>query len=155
MQLFQREKSVIINKQDGNLCSVIAKMEDRFHHIQTTVIYDYNTKFIIDATAEMKLVPFDLCHEVCNKMKELIGLEIKQGIGKWIREIAGGPRGCTHLVDLVMDSIKCVVQVTDFCMLPEDMPFDEKLQKIQSANISTCHTYSNLNRNPKYIGTKI
>jgi len=152
--LFERNKSVKVSQADNSLLEVVAHLKDRFHEIRTVIIFDSNTKTIVKAGADMITVPFDLCHEVCDKMQGLEGLQLTKGVNKWVKEIVGNSRGCTHLVDLVMESFKAVFQVTGFCLLPAEMPFEEKLQKIQAMNAGICHTYSNLNRNPKYIGNR-
>ncbi len=154
MPIFERSKSVRVSQLNDTSLEVAAHLKDRFHEIKTVMVFDSESKTILKAEAEMITVPFDLCHEVCAKMHELEGLQVKKGVNKWVKEIVGNSRGCTHLVDLVMESFKAVFQVTGFCLFPAEMPFDEKLQKIQAMNAGICHTYSNLNRHPRYIGNR-
>ncbi len=154
MQLFAREKSIQVDQADDGTLEVTAHFKDKFHEINTFMVFDCNSKEILKAEAKMITVPFDLCHEVCGKMSGLTGLQGTKGINKWVKEIIGGARGCAHLVDMVMDSVKALTQATGFCLLPEDLSFDEKLQKIQEVNMGICHTYSNLGRRPKYIGNR-
>lgn len=154
MKMFERNKSIKLSQVEDTSFAINTYLKDNFHEIQTVIVFDCQTKIILQASAEMITVPFDLCHEVCAKMHELEGLKIKKGIRKWVREIVGRTGGCTHLVDLVMDSLNAAVQFTGFGLLPPDMPFEEKLQKIQTLNMGICHTYSSLDRKPKYTGNK-
>ncbi len=154
MTLFERDKSIKLRRIDDNSLEVVAHLKDNFHELTTTIVFDCNSRLVRQAEAEMITVPFDLCHEVCAKMHELVGLQIKKGVRKWVREIVGKSWGCTHLVDLVMDSFKVAVQVTDYCLLPPEMPWEEKIQKIQVRNMGICHSYSSLDRKPTYTGRK-
>jgi len=155
MPLFERKKSITVDLVDDNFLEVNAHFKDIFHEIKTSIRFDCGTRIVTRASAEMVSVPFDLCLEVCEKMRELEGLDIKRGVTKWVKEIVGGRRGCAHLADLVVDSVKAMAQVADFFLLPDDMLFDEKLEKLKASNLGICHTYSNLYRNPKFIGNRI
>ncbi|MHB9094279.1 MAG: DUF2889 domain-containing protein [Eubacteriales bacterium] len=152
--LFERDKSIKIRQVDEHSIEIVAHLKDNFHEIETTMVIDSRTRSILGARAEMITVPFDLCHEMCVKMNELAGLKIKKGIRKLVEGIVGGSWGCDHLVGLVMDSVKAAIQATDFCLLPAEMPFEEKLQKIQAINMGICHTYNSLHRKPRYIGSR-
>ncbi len=152
MPLFERNKAVKVNQLEGNILEVTAHMKDNFHEIKTVIEFDNTSKTVIDARAEMITVPFDLCLEVCARMKGLAGLRLQKGVGRSVQEIIGKKQGCSHLFDLTMDSMKALVQAGDFCLLPAEMSFDEKLATLKKVNAGICHTYSNLDRNPRYIG---
>lgn len=154
MSFFERHKSIIIDQIDENTLEVTGYMKDKFHEIKTHMVFDCISQQLTGAKVDMVTVPFDLCHEVCVKMNELVGLELKKGVTRWVNEIVGTSRGCSHLVDLVTDSVKALVQAAGVGLLPHEMPFEEKLEKIQNLNMGICHTYSNLDRKPKYIGNR-
>lgn len=154
MPIRERHQSITIDREDENFLKVFTHFKDNFHDIKTTIIIDCISRKITFAEAQMDLVPFDLCQEVCIKMKDLVGLEVKKGVTKAINEIIGTSTGCSHLADMAVDSVKAYAQVAPLCMLPEDMEFEEKLEKLKIANKGICHTYSNLDRNPKYIGNR-
>lgn len=153
MPIRERHQSITIDREDETLLKVFAHFEDNFHDIKTTMIIDIISRKIAFAEARMDLVPFDLCQEVCEKMKDLVGLEVKKGVVKSINEIVGTSRGCSHLADMATDSVKAFAQAAP-CLLPEEMDFEEKLEKLKISNQGICHTYSNLDRNPKYIGNR-
>ncbi len=152
MSLFNRKKTIEVNRLSGNILEVTAHMKDNFHEIKTIIEFDNDSKTIIDARAEMITVPFDLCLEVSTMMKGLTGLRLEKGVRRSIQEVIGGKQGCSHLYDLTMDSMNALVQASGFCLLPTEMPFDEKMEIIKKLNKGICHTYSNLDRNPRYIG---
>jgi len=154
MPVFAREKSIRVDQPEPNRLEVKVALKDKFHEIETLLVIDPETKTILDARAKMIKTPFDICPETGAKIERLAGLIIRPGISKVIGELIGHNQGCAHLVDLVLDSLRAVFQTTNFCLFEQELPFAERLEKIKAANIGICYTYSNLHRNPSYIGTK-
>ena len=152
MLMFEREKSIKAHRNDNSV-KIDAHFKDKFHDIEVSMVFSLESKTILSARVQMNTVPFDICHEVCDSLNGLVGLIIKKGIGKKIQEIIGKSNGCAHLFDIVMDILKVLTQV-DFCLLPEEMSFDEKIEHLKTVNKGICHTYSNLERNPEYIGVR-
>ena len=152
MSLFTRKKTFDVSCLENNVLEITAHLKDNFHDIKTVIEFDPASKTIVNASAEMITVPFDLCLEVIPKMKGLVGLQVQKGVHRLVQKEVGGIRGCSHLFDLVMDSLKALFQAGEFCLLPAEMPFEEKLETIKKLNAGICHTYNNLDRNPKYIG---
>jgi hypothetical protein len=56
---------------------------------------------IIDAEAEMRHVPRELCVETRNSIKNIIGMVIRSGFGDRVHKIIGGVKGCAHLTHLL------------------------------------------------------
>ena len=57
---------------------------------------------ILDAEAEMPVVPYDECPSTQDTVKKVIGLTITHGYGDQVFERLGGVKGCTHMVHLIM-----------------------------------------------------
>jgi len=57
---------------------------------------------ILDAEAEMKTVPHELCPTTADSVKRLIGLSIVSGFTGKVRKSLGGIQGCSHLMHLVL-----------------------------------------------------
>ncbi len=57
---------------------------------------------ILDAEAEMPVVPQDECPTVQDTVKEIIGLTITHGYGDRVIERLGGIKGCAHMVHLLV-----------------------------------------------------
>lgn len=149
MSFFKRDKSVSISQLDKSTIEISASLKDQFHEIYTTLIINCDTMEISSATAQMITVPWDLCREVIPKMEELSGLRIQKGLKHKVEEIVGGPHGCVHFVELVMESVVNIMQVVEFYLDFGHLPFEEKMKKIQAINKGICHTYSNPDRNPQ------
>ncbi len=57
---------------------------------------------ILDAEAEMPVVPQDECPDTKNTVKKIIGITITHGYGDKVIECLGGIKGCTHMVQLII-----------------------------------------------------
>ena len=56
---------------------------------------------ILDAEAEMSVVPHDECPAAEDSVKEIVGLTITHGYGDRVLERLGGVKGCAHMVQLI------------------------------------------------------
>jgi len=72
------------------------------HRIVVKIILSL-PKFIIEsAEAEMITVPDDVCREVENVVKKIVGLQITSGFKGKVRELMGGAKGCLHISNLLL-----------------------------------------------------
>ena len=67
-----------------------------------TLLIDPSPLTIVQAEAEMIVVPMEECRATLDRIDPLIGIVIKSGFSSQIRKIMGGNRGCTHLCTLVV-----------------------------------------------------
>ncbi len=71
------------------------------HHLSLCVVID-DDYLIRDARAQTLTAPWSACGGVDDDYRKLIGLRIGPGFAKDVREALGGPLGCTHLTDLLV-----------------------------------------------------
>jgi hypothetical protein len=55
---------------------------------------------IVEAFADMPVIPMEPCRTTLDRVPLLTGLEIKPGFTRRVTEIMGGTKGCTHLATL-------------------------------------------------------
>jgi len=72
------------------------------HNMDVKLLIKSDPLMIEDAEAKMLHVPMNECHTTLDTMEKLIGVEIKSGFSKNIRNLMGGEKGCTHLCQLVI-----------------------------------------------------
>jgi hypothetical protein len=58
---------------------------------------------ILDAEAQMPVVPHDQCPSAQDTLKKIIGLTITHGYGDKVIERIGGIKGCAHMVQRTID----------------------------------------------------
>jgi len=56
---------------------------------------------IVTVEAVTDAAPFGVCDAITPAFRQLEGLTIRAGFNRKVRELLGGVRGCTHLVDLL------------------------------------------------------
>jgi hypothetical protein len=73
---------------------------ERIHSFSLTVVIDADYT-IRDAAAKTLAAPWPVCTDVAADYRKLVGLRIGPGFNRGVREVLGGPLGCTHLTDLL------------------------------------------------------
>ena len=59
---------------------------------------------------EMNHVPREECREMLSSLEPLVGRRISQGFTLWVKKTLGGPKGCTHLNELLIAMAPASVQ---------------------------------------------
>lgn len=70
------------------------------HHIRLFCRIAPDPLRIVEAFADMPVIPMEECRTTLDRVPLLTGLEIKPGFTRKVSEIMGGTKGCTHLATL-------------------------------------------------------
>lgn len=71
------------------------------HHMQIDIEVRYPTMEIIAARVGIEVHPNAECTRIVDHYDSLVGLSIARGFTHRVRELFGGPRGCTHTTALL------------------------------------------------------
>ncbi len=71
------------------------------HHMQITLDVSFPDLEIVDVTVHFEMHPHDDCPSITARYDELVGISIARGFTHRVRELFGGPRGCTHTTALL------------------------------------------------------
>jgi Protein of unknown function (DUF2889) len=71
------------------------------HHMQFDIEVGYPTLEIVAAAVAFESHPTVECPQIVDHYDKLIGLSIARGFTHKVRELFGGPRGCTHTTMLL------------------------------------------------------
>ena len=66
------------------------------HHMQIDLEVGFPSLEIVAAAVHFEVYPHDTCTHIIEHYDELVGLSIARGFTHKVRELFGGPRGCTH-----------------------------------------------------------
>lgn len=80
------------------------------HHMQIDLEVRLPTMEIVDATVRFETNPHEGCPAIVDHYGELVGLSIARGFTHRVRELFGGPRGCTHTTALLQAMAPVAVQ---------------------------------------------
>lgn len=80
------------------------------HHMQLSVEVAFPTLVVAAATVHFETHPNTTCPSIVDRYGELVGLSIARGFTHQVRELFGGPRGCTHVTALLQAMAPVAVQ---------------------------------------------
>lgn len=80
------------------------------HHMQVELDVTFPALEIVRADVEFVTYPNDTCGHITEHYENLVGLSIARGFTHRVRELFGGPRGCTHTTALLQAMAPVAVQ---------------------------------------------
>jgi hypothetical protein len=119
------------------------------HHMQIDIEVEYPTMEIVAAGVGFESHPNEECPLVVAHYDNLIGLSIARGFTHRVRELFGGPRGCTHTTALLQAmapvAIQCIwsmsaAQARRGGTAPQ--PTREQMRAMWQMNVNTCHVWA-------------
>lgn len=116
--------------------------EGVIHHMAIRLLVNGSSLVIEDAEVELVSVPRDVCRETDDCLAAIKGLAITKGFTLKVKEIAGGKKGCAHLVELLQAMAPAVFQ--GFAASRSRKPSDFNPGQAKMALkvlLNTCHVW--------------
>ena len=122
------------------------------HHMQVDLEVSFPDLVIVEATVHFETHPNEECPTIGAHYDKLVGLSISRGFTHKVRELFGGPRGCSHTTALLQAMAPVAVQCFWSMMASE---FQQRraageVSKLGShaaersswkTNLNTCHVW--------------
>lgn len=80
------------------------------HDLVVRMLVDGLQMAIVEIESEMSTVPHEFCREVEDSLKPVTGMTISAGFTERVKAAVGGPKGCTHLVALLLTMAPVAIQ---------------------------------------------
>ncbi len=80
------------------------------HHLIIKLLVNCTNLMIEDVDVEMPSVPREACRETIDCLTPIKGLTITKGFTAKVKKIAGGKKGCAHLVELIQTMAPAAIQ---------------------------------------------
>jgi hypothetical protein len=120
------------------------------HHMVVELRIAYPSLEITDARVVLETHPHTSCTRIEDHYRSLIGLSIARGFTHKVRELFGGPRGCTHTTALLQAMAPVAVQTTWSMRapvardgVPPERRFTQEARTMAlRANANTCHVWA-------------
>lgn len=118
------------------------------HHMIVDLTIEVPSLVITDAKAVFETHPHTTCRQIEPHYEKLVGLSIARGFTHKVRELFGGPRGCTHITALLQAMAPVAVQsLWSFRVRASRAAGDSKVSADQrtlalATNINTCHVWA-------------
>lgn len=122
------------------------------HHMQVELVISFPSMVISEATVLFETHPHTECVSIADAYAGLVGLSITRGFTHRVRELFGGPRGCTHTTALLLAmapvAVQCIWSMTasDARRSGEPMRFGgqrspEARERSWAASLNSCHVW--------------
>jgi hypothetical protein len=121
------------------------------HHMQIDLEIAFPTLEIVGAVVGIETHPSESCPNIESHYDKLVGLSIARGFTHKVRELFGGPRGCTHTTALLQAMAPVAIQ----CMwsmrasqakrssgATAQEPTPEQREMAWRFNLNTCHVWA-------------
>jgi len=123
--------------------------ELEIHQMQVELTVTLPQLEIIDVRTVFETHPHSSCPKIIDHYNKLIGLNIARGFTHKVRELFGGPRGCTHITALLQALAPAVVQATWSMAVRQRREsglapgaVDKSRENMHKENINTCHVWA-------------
>lgn len=121
------------------------------HHMQLSLEVAFPSLVIEAASVDFETHPERSCPSIVEHYGGLVGLSIARGFTHRVRELFGGPRGCTHVTALLQAMAPVAVQTMwsmrsyealqqGGAMFPR--PTDQPDDGMWRGNVNTCHVWA-------------
>lgn len=114
------------------------------HHMQVDLHVAFPSLEIVAADVLFEAHPHTTCPVITDHYQGIVGLSIARGYTHKVRELFGGPRGCTHTTALLLAMAPVAVQ----CMWSmhasrrSDGISPERREQMLLANLDSCHVWA-------------
>lgn len=123
--------------------------ELEIHQMQVELEVRLADMEIVAAKIGFETHPAESCPSIATHYEKLVGLSIARGFTHKVRELFGGPRGCTHTTALLQAMAPAVVQSTWSAALRRarihgpapDVDPTEARRRRMAGNLNTCHVW--------------
>jgi hypothetical protein len=121
------------------------------HHMVVDLVVEYPSLVIVDAQTVIETHPHEACPRIAPHYANLVGLSIARGFTHKVRELLGGPRGCTHTTALLQAMAPVAIQSTwsmrvggdgsEPVSAPRQLTPEERREQLRF-NLNTCHVWA-------------
>jgi hypothetical protein len=124
------------------------------HHMCVDLTVEFPSMVIVDVEIVFEAHPHTTCVDIIGTYDGLVGLSITRGFTHKVRELFGGPRGCTHTTALLLAMGPVATQCgwsmyaadarregKSFMTMRAESTPEERQQRMRG-NINTCHVWA-------------
>ena len=111
------------------------------HHMSIRLLVNCSNLVIEDIDVDMISVPREVCRETLECLAPIKGLIITRGFTAKVKKLAGGKKGCTHLVELLLVMASAAIQ--GFAAYQAQNPDLDRnhLDMMALYLVNTCHVW--------------
>ncbi|MCK7509303.1 MAG: DUF2889 domain-containing protein [Desulfobacterales bacterium] len=112
------------------------------HHMAIRLLVNCSNLVIEDVDVDLLSIPREVCRETIDCLAPIKGLTITRGFTLKIKKIAGGNKGCSHLVELLQAMAPAIFQGFAAQQTQKPAAFDpDRAKKMLHFIVDTCHPW--------------
>ena len=112
------------------------------HHMAIRLLVNCSNLMIEDVDVDLLSIPREVCRETIDCLAPIKGLTITRGFTLKIKKIAGGNKGCAHLMELLQAMAPAVFQGFAAHQTQKPIILDpDRAKKMLHAIVNTCHPW--------------
>jgi hypothetical protein len=112
------------------------------HHMAIRLLVNCSNLVIEDVDVDLLSIPREVCRETIDCLAPIKGLTITRGFTLKIKKIAGGNKGCSHLVELLQAMAPAVFQGFAAHQTQKPITLDhDRAKKMLHSIVNTCHPW--------------
>ena len=112
------------------------------HHMTIRLMVNCSTLLIEDIDVDLISVPRQVCRETIDCLAPIRGLTITKGFTAKVKKLAGGKKGCTHLVELILAMAPAAIQGYAAHQSRKPIVFDpDRAKMFFEFLVNTCHAW--------------
>lgn len=140
MKIFEREIRVSVEMDESGF-QIKSHLIDNNHDMQVDVLVEQETMQIKAVDGQMERVPYAVCQNPLQGLNVLVGLHVKPGINRIVRDLIGGTKGCVHIVELLQECFKAALQ-GNICLVVNQLTGEERTKKLEQMLKNQCLRYT-------------
>lgn len=113
------------------------------HDMTLDLIIDVSNFQITDVIPAMDIHPYEACVGILESYKQLVGVSIARGYSRKVRELFGGPKGCSHIGALLIALGPVAIQASWSFTNLRDNPLDRAAPEPSAAFLELLHGNEN------------
>jgi hypothetical protein len=112
------------------------------HHMAIRLLVNCSNLIIEDIDVNLLSVPREVCRETIDCLASIKGMTITKGFTAKVKKLAGGKKGCTHLVELILAMAPAAIQGFAAQQSSKPTVFDPDREKmILEFLVNTCRAW--------------
>ena len=121
------------------------------HHMIVDLVISFPALEILEVDVVLETHPHDHCASIEDHYQKLVGLSIARGFSRHVKDLFGGPRGCTHVGALLQAMAPVAIQSTWSMRAANEGAVAVKIDRSQGEagmrealrfNLDTCHIWA-------------
>jgi len=115
--LFSRQKDSYMEQDKNGLLIVTSSMRDSSHEMHTRCLVESSSRKVIEAAGKINRAPDRVCWETESLFCNLKDMILEPQKRTTIRETVGGPYGCSHFGNLMVETIFLIEEYSNNYLL--------------------------------------